>query len=134
MSDLLKVPDNINELGLPFILTGSRVICNPPVEDTDLDIVIDVSGMVYDEGIDHTISQFTNLGYRHTGSKNYGVGEFTTFRHEHINLILVFNNNLFDAWCYATKIAKELNITKKEDRVILFSIVKHYVKIKQGVI
>lgn len=123
---MLEVPEDIKKLG-SYFLTGSRVICNPPVLDTDLDVVVrvDLPTCKYDRNV---IDDLIEAGWI---SSNYGYGshgDFHSMRKLDINVILVFSDRLYEAWQYATGVATKLNVTDKADRANLFGIIKQYYK------
>ena len=100
-------------LGLPFFRTGSREICNPAPQDTDVDFVI----------LDMQKFNPESMGFyltTETGIESYGDGDFQTYRHGEVNLIVVHNWADFKAWKAATAAAKQMNITDKEKRIALF--------------
>lgn len=98
--------------------TGSRFICNPPVENTDEDYVLLVSNLP------DFIDLATIAGWSNNLEEYDGVGsEFECFRKDEYNLIVTSSKELFDKWCTATMLAKFFNLTKKTDRVELFSVI-----------
>ncbi len=100
-----------------WCFTGSSVICNPPVTDTDIDVVIlandpeEVKCFLEDEG------------WAICGSKEgYGNdSSFTAYRKGKDNYIIVEDQAEFDRWEAATLLAQKRNLLKKEDRIKLFS-------------
>lgn len=97
------------ENNLPFFATGSRVVCDPPVMDTDVDIV------VYDE-----IGRLSMRSWAEaTTDSDYG-GGVRTFRQGEVNLIITDDADVFKRWKIATQIAKRLNLKSKPERIALF--------------
>lgn len=93
---------------IPYLLTGSRIICNPPIMDTDIDIVVwDRSGTNFEAyGFDYT-----------SGDGEYLDTGFDTYRQGEVNLIVVSDGSMFKAWRVATESAKALNLKSKDDRI-----------------
>ena len=101
----------LGSLGIRFVQTGSKYICNPPVLNTDADFVI------------FDTSKFNpgNNGFFLTNqSDEYGSTDFDTYRNGDINLIVVKNYQEFRKWEVATAAAKQLNIKDKQKRIQLF--------------
>lgn len=106
-----------NEHFLDFTPTGSREICNPAPTDTDYDIV----ALIGDKG--WRVPE--KFGFKSSSSDevHYDMAafyEFECFRFGEINLIVTPDSHFFDLWKKATSIAKERNLLKKEDRIVLF--------------
>lgn len=96
-------------LEVRYFKTGSRVICIPPVMDTDADIV------VYDP---HGVLPLRNWTEATTDS-NYDDG-VRTFRLGEVNLIVVTEEDDFKRWKVATQIASRMNLKSKPERIALF--------------
>ena len=119
---LTKVPDDVLCLGMTLI-TGSRVVCNPPVEDTDLDVVLYMPNTTPE----HTDHILRNLGFRSYGDYHPTEGNmFQSYRREHVNVIAVYSHTHFMAFDYATDVAAFLNVQAKEDRITLFNLIQKY--------
>lgn len=109
---------DLGNLGLPFFRTGSREICNPAPMDTDVDFVIlDMK----DNG------SFEENGFKIMSGKmissvshDYGDSDFETYRRGEVNLIVVHSWEDFKKWKAATAAAKNMNLTKKHERIALF--------------
>ena len=117
---MIQVPEDLKGLYLEATLTGSRVICDPPVLDTDLDVVLLVT-----DG--DAVLAIENQGYILTTDAPYGVdlNGFCTFRKGDVNLIVTRNAAEFRSWVTATRWATELNLQSKTDRATFFDIVRH---------
>jgi hypothetical protein len=104
---------DLGNLGLPFLRTGSREICNPAPMDTDADFVI------LDLKDD---ANFEENGFKMMSSESYeyGDGDFETYRRGEVNLIVVHSWDDFKKWKAATAAAKNMNLTKKHERIELF--------------
>lgn len=97
--------------------TGSRYICDPPVMDTDNDVIILVD--------DYPDEQSMNdLGWkmcRGEGEElDYPAGDFHAYRHGDLNYILTNSKDHYIRMCAATTLAKQMNLLDKKDRVHLF--------------
>lgn len=95
--------------------TGSSIICNPPILNTDIDYCILTPNLdIFDDII-------TKIGFITLDNEDYlEVGKFVSYRYGKYNLIVTDNREFFFKFKNATDIAKALNLLKKEDRVILF--------------
>lgn len=117
----LEIPYDIKELALDAFVSGSRVICNPPVTDTDLDVVVLVD-------VGTAPVEFLDLGYA-DASGDYAVGmqtsrAFTSFRRGEVNLVVTSDPVLFERYKLATEWATKLNLKSKRDRAQFFELVK----------
>ena len=117
---MIQVPDDLKGLYQEALLTGSRVMCNPPVLDTDLDVVLLVT-----DG--DAVLAIERQGYTLTTDAAYGVdlNGFCTFRKGDVNLIVTSNAAEFRSWAVATRWCTELNLQSKTDRAAFFDIVRH---------
>ena len=111
----------LDESGLAFVLcatpTGSRRICNPPPEGSDIDwIVLAESEKLYS----WLISQGWEMEGDYVFSETVDEGDFRSFRKEEINLIVTSKRDFYNAFSLATKVARRLNLLEKKDRVVLF--------------
>lgn len=109
------------------LLTGSSVICNPP-PDTDIDYLF----LVGEGAVGALESRLEKDGWEIGGSLPKGrtghrdLTEFDTFesyRKGKFNLLLTGNDEYFFRFGNATRLAKQLNLLKKEDRIALFEAV-----------
>ena len=124
----LEIPYELKDVGLDWFVTGSRVLCNPPVVNTDLDIV-----MLVDAGFRDT--ELTELGYEPNLDCEYDAGMysvspepnylFRTYRKGEVNLIVVVGTILFERYRLATEWAKQINFPNKKDRAMFFMLVKY---------
>lgn len=115
---LIKYIEIPHELWVGCYQTGSSVICNPPVEDTDIDFIICATS-------EAKLDQFLTVnGFKlsNASEEEYDLEEegFSSYRKGNINLIVTENYEWYKKWVLATKVAKKLNLLKKEDRIILF--------------
>lgn len=99
-------------------LVGSRITCDPPVENTDIDILCEVA----------SVAKFTQAaedqGWELAGS-NVDGGEFSrspfkSMSDGQVNLIVTEDADFASRFMVATRLAKRFNLLAKEDRVALF--------------
>lgn len=98
--------------------TGSSVICNPPVTDTDIDYVIYTNEEVKLD----TFLKCEGFTKSCEDEEEYDLEKegFTCYRRENINLIVLNDRKWYLKWVLATKVARKLNLKVKADRVMLF--------------
>lgn len=98
--------------------TGSSVICNPPVTDTDIDYVIYTNEEVKLD----TFLKCEGFTKSCADEEEYDLEEegFTCYRRENINLIIINKRSWYRKLVLATKVARKLNLKVKADRVMLF--------------
>lgn len=100
--------------------TGSAYICDPPVTDTDEDYVVLVEEFTQAARL-LEVQGWEIGGSIFEGHQNY----FFSFKKGKVNLIIVDSQDVYDKFVNATKLAKSLNLTKKEDRITLFQAILH---------
>lgn len=118
----------INHIDIPKELwkgiyqTGSSVICNPPVLDTDIDYIICDSKGRFDTQNLHKflISNGFEMSCQDEEEYDLESEAFDCYRKDNINLIVTDNYEWYLKWVAATQIATRLNLIKKEDRIVLF--------------
>jgi hypothetical protein len=110
-------PDlDIPELGdRDWFRTGSSVICFPPVEDTDIDIVV-----VFDNELHETLE---TAGYDNS-SRNEELdyannAVILCYRKGVYNIIAVPDKRSYDLWRTYTQLAALMRLNNKHDRVTL---------------
>lgn len=116
---------------LRCIHTGSRVICNPPVTDTDDDYLLLVDITLAGKLVTDLIED----GYKVGGSmaqirplKEYpniedidrDDGVFQSFKKGDVNVIVTASAEYFENFVKATFLCKKLNLLEKHDRVEVF--------------
>lgn len=115
---------------IKYLATGSRVICNPPVMDTDEDYVVLVRNLTDFHKVlmaDGWEQGSANYGEEQNGPlmvPNSPINQFKAYRKGDINLIVTPQPVLYTRYDFATRIATALNLTKKEDRVTLFTMIR----------
>jgi hypothetical protein len=118
-----KKKEPFRELNIPVELyesmfqTGSTVICNPPVLDTDID------HMIYTETVRKLDGYLRSEGFNYTSKEGSGGGgdkPIYTYRREKLNLIVTDSNDFFTKFKEATILATKLNLREKPQRIALF--------------
>lgn len=99
--------------------TGSSVICNPPVTNTDEDVMFfteDYSGLVV-----HLLIN----GWEACNSKEYegqdGDYNWSAYRKGNLNYLITDNQDYYDKFELATNLATKLNLLEKSQRITLFT-------------
>ena len=115
---LIKYIDIPQDLWDGIYQTGSSVICDPPVTDTDIDYVIYTNEEVKLD----TFLKCEGFTKSCADEEEYDLEEedFTCYRRENINLIIINERSWYMKWVLATKVARKLNLKVKADRVMLF--------------
>lgn len=103
--------------GLRLVPTGSRVICDPPVMDTDIDYTVYIP-----KG--HAAWDELQTWWVPCGGDEYAADTCRAFRRGNENIIAFHDENLFDAMVFCTTVAKRLNLTNKVTRVAFFAAVR----------
>lgn len=106
-----------NHLYIDSFKTGSNYICNPPVENTDLDEIF----LVYD--LDETELELLEDGWEKCGSKEYALDNWAAYRKGKNNAIITVNRDQYDKFEAATELAKKRNLLQKTDRIKLFNLI-----------
>lgn len=107
--------------------TGSSYICNPPVEDTDVDYVLLVDNIqgigaaLLAEGWRNCLDDAKDACTLPKDSKH---SPRLIVRKDEYNLIIVDSSESFNIWRISTDLAKRFNLLVKEDRVDLFSAIR----------
>jgi hypothetical protein len=101
---------------------GSRITCNPPPEDTDIDYLVFVPEKKMAnllEALD--LSNWTMLGSNIAPETRPPVEDrFHSYRLDEYNLIMTSSESFFAKFMAATHVAKELNLLDKRDRIVMF--------------
>jgi hypothetical protein len=101
--------------------TGSKYICNPPVMNTDDDLVILVNGYLNWQNL--LVRDGWEVCGDYSGDEDIDP-DFQAFRKGDKNYICTEDPDLFDRYVFATEGAKALNLRDKEQRINLFQAVK----------
>lgn len=104
-----------------YFTTGSRVICDPPVEGTDLDVVVCLPQESDNER--RLVIELGALGFRNPerGDPDYGM---SNLRKGDVNLILATPDN-YELWKRATAVCTYLNVKDRETRVTIFKLIRN---------
>lgn len=115
---LINYIDIPKDLWLGICQTGSSVICNPPVENTDIDFII----CAMDMAKLHTFLESNNFKLSVSDEEEYDLESegFSCYRKDNINLIVTEDYDWYKKWVFSTVVAMKLNLLKKEDRITLF--------------
>lgn len=115
---LIKYIDIPQELWLGICQTGSSVICNPPVENTDIDFII----CAISETKLHKFLAVNGFELSNADEEEYDLESegFSCYRKDNINLIVTEDYDWYKKWVFSTAVAMKLNLLKKEDRITLF--------------
>lgn len=100
-----------------FFYTGSSIICDPPVLDTDIDI------MFLTEDSKTFEMELKEAGWFACNPEDYEETEdscWKAYRKGKLNYLFTDNKEYYDQFQAATLDAKEKNLLKKEDRIALF--------------
>ena len=140
----MQLPKEVSDYAIDYIATGSSIICNPPVMDTDFDYVLLLTEERYADAILH----FESIGFvlpeklpngegseeyqkemeeikKHATAGNPLYLQFFTMRRGNINIIVTCCRTLFNRWWDATVWATTLNLQSKKDRRDFFMLVKY---------
>lgn len=115
LTDFIPLKDLTQNEAIRWASVGSKVICNPPPMGSDYDFLVLVKK--------RDASRIASLGFKlDDGSAHYdpSEGKFNSWRRGEVNLIVTDDPDFFDKFVFATKIARSLNLFKREDRVTLF--------------
>ncbi len=112
----MKHGELLSRIGQHF-QTGSRVICAPPVMDTDDDWVF-----IYSPAHDQYIREAGGIpSYEEEGKRYNNSSVIQCYKLGELNLIGV-NEASYECWYHATRIAKRLWLNDKAQRVALFQL------------
>lgn len=141
----MKLPDDVKSMCVEYIRTGSSIICNPPVLDTDFDFVLLLTEEDYQNG---AVDKFEAMGFtlpeysddkdkdeqyqaemaaiqKHATAGKPLYLQFFTMRRDNVNIIVTCCHTLFKRWWNATVWATTLNLQSKKDRRDFFMLVKY---------
>ena len=140
----MKLPVEVENECITFICTGSSIICNPPVLNTDFDFVL----LMTEEKYLAAITLFEGMGFvlpekgrtseddeqyqaemaeisKHATAGKPLYLQFFTMRRDNVNIIVTCCHTLFKRWWNATVWATTLNLQSKKDRRDFFMLVKY---------
>lgn len=118
------------DYSLRCVHTGSRVICDPPVMDTDDDYLL----LVDIEVVDKLILALQADGFKIGGSRparplkefpsieniERDDGVFQSLKKDGVNVLVTASHEYFENFVKATFLCRKLNLTEKEDRIEVF--------------
>lgn len=119
MSDILE---KAKSMSLKIIPCGSRVTCNPPPMDTDIDYLVLVDDV-------EKFSQFLlDNGFFQGGSSIADEAntlldheKFISFSNDDkINFIVTLSSIFYDRFVLATEVCKTINELRKQCRIVIF--------------
>lgn len=111
-----------NENIISITPVGSRVTCVPAPTDTDQDyLVLIKEGASNKITLDLIINKYTLDGKKEGYESEDNI--FNSWKKDDINLIVTEDKEFAEKFLIATKIAKENNLLRKEDRINLFKII-----------
>jgi len=99
--------------------TGSSVICNPPVLNTDIDVMFYTKDMA-------SFSCYLIDNNWKSSFEDYKLeadGIFKAYRKENYNVLLTQDIDYYDRFEEATILATKLNLLEKHQRIALFEYV-----------
>lgn len=107
--------------------SGSSIICNPPVTNTDRDVFVlldaDHSMMKYGK-LHSIVDLLIDDGWSISGSMQNGHPsdpKFLSAKKNDANIIFLNSAETYTKICAATLLATKLNLTEKQDRISLFN-------------
>jgi 4-hydroxyphenylpyruvate dioxygenase-like putative hemolysin len=124
MVDLSNAIAVLELIGSTVEPCGSRVTCNPPPTDTDLDYLVVVAQ--HDEAISSIVSELSRLGFHWEGSVHYQTAAsdgFMSWRGGDVNFIVTASAEFARKHRAATALCTRLNLMNKQDRIALFQAV-----------
>lgn len=125
---LAGVGESLRRLITHTYRTGSNYTCNPPVENTDIDLYALVPSWqrkamedgLAAEGWEDCLTESGGQAYVNT--PGFGT-EWMAYRKENYNLIVTYDWRHFVRCAAATELCKALNLTDKNDRIMAHSLV-----------
>lgn len=106
--------------GTRYFRTGSSVICNPAVTDTDLDVVVVYSEELY---LHLTLNGWMNCYNGEMGVEYPNTKVFYALRKGPYNIIMVSDWDAYARWAKFTEVARFMNLKEKSQRVALGSFI-----------
>lgn len=97
--------------------TGSNYICDPPVLDTDIDV------MYWVKDLYETDKYLLKNGWTLCGNEEYNNTGWKAYRNGKYNAIVTPVYEHYIKFYAATELAKKMNLLDKEERIELFNII-----------
>lgn len=104
--------------GLLYHPTGSAYTCNPPVTDTDEDWIC-----YTDTGEPWRIQEALEKDGFVTSEDQGDYPDCISYRKGNVNIVVVFEAELYYNWVKATEVCKYLNLMEKQDRKMVHRII-----------
>lgn len=118
--------DEVSRIAIAMQPVGSRVTCNPPPSDTDIDYLV----LIDNVGASRLFPGLFAANFDMDGSSVCdpadhldNEGTFQSFSKGELNLIITEDPIFYRKFLAATAVAKRLNLLLKEDRIALFQAV-----------
>lgn len=121
-----------------FVMSGSRVICDPPVLDTDIDYLVYVNNLessgdvLMRHGWTNCFEEWAAKEDTDPGKQvnDYTIeiedgARFQAWRNGEANVIVTDSKSFYVRSCAATLMAKSLNLRQKSQRIELFRAIKY---------
>lgn len=116
MEDVFKTECvSLYRLAREYAYVGSRIICNPPTVDTDLDILV----LVAVENFNKFFNTAVGIGFESPKMEYESLGQFHSMRQGSLNIIICTELDFYAKFLLATKLAKRFNLRAKTDRIML---------------
>lgn len=119
LSDYIKIPSN---LWSGIYATGSAVICNPPVLNSDKDFIICATNPRL--LIEFLVKNNFEVSLNNDGTYKFNPDDgITCLRRDEVNLVVTASRDFYLKFVEATDLAKKLNLLEKSQRIALFQYV-----------
>ena len=112
-------------LELDPVPVGSRITCDPPVMNTDIDYLLLVRDDKWGAFREHLDYIWSLDGSDIHPSQDITAAEdrFQSYSYGSVNLIITLSRAFYDRFLAATSVAKRFNLLGKADRIALFQAV-----------
>lgn len=119
LTTYIQIPPN---LWSGIYATGSAVICNPPVADTDKDFIICATNPAL--LIDFLVQNGFEVSRNGDGRYEFDpINGITCLRRQEVNIIVTGDYTFYLKFVDATILATKLNLLEKSQRIALFQYV-----------
>jgi len=116
LTDYIQIP---SDLWRGIYATGSTVICNPPITNTDKDFIICAINPTL--LIDFLVTKGFEVSFNDEGNYEFDPDNgMTCLRRKEVNLIVTGDYEFYLKFVNATILAKKLNLLEKSQRIALF--------------
>ena len=112
-----------NSMGIEFLAkhhTGSSYICDPPVTDTDIDVIVLVQSMEKEVAMLQSMGWMLKSDKSRKYKKAYPDSRFTPLWLGQFNLLVTDCAEHYHDFVTATKICKAMNVKDKQHRITIF--------------